>query len=100
MADAKFARTAFNLGYLAEDPTRCVGAVIGQNLGLGSSWILGDAFRAYSFAVTRGALELTDTFSPRLLSSFRSVLPLSHCASASAPLHSPSRSYTNESRPP
>ncbi|GAA5860016.1 hypothetical protein JCM8547_003059 [Rhodosporidiobolus lusitaniae] len=34
----------FNLGYLAEDPTRCVGAVIGQNLGLGTSWILGDAF--------------------------------------------------------
>ncbi|GAA5887285.1 hypothetical protein JCM6882_002475 [Rhodosporidiobolus microsporus] len=34
----------FNLGYLAEDSTRCIGAVITQNVGLGSSWILGDAF--------------------------------------------------------
>ncbi|GAA5839875.1 hypothetical protein JCM11251_001236 [Rhodosporidiobolus azoricus] len=34
----------FNLGYLEEDPTRCIGAVIGQNLGLGTSWLLGDAF--------------------------------------------------------
>ncbi|GAA5923984.1 hypothetical protein JCM10213_004463 [Rhodosporidiobolus nylandii] len=37
----------FNLGYLPEDNSRCVGAVIAQNLGLGSSWILGDAFRTW-----------------------------------------------------
>ncbi|CDR38538.1 hypothetical protein NBRC10512_001999 [Rhodotorula toruloides] len=42
---------SFNLGYLAEDPTRCVGAVIGQNLGLGSSWILGDAFLTNVYVV-------------------------------------------------
>ncbi|GAA5976594.1 hypothetical protein JCM11641_001350 [Rhodosporidiobolus odoratus] len=35
---------SFNLGYLEEDPSRCVGAVISQELGLGTSWILGDAF--------------------------------------------------------
>ncbi|GAA6018471.1 hypothetical protein JCM8202_001389 [Rhodotorula sphaerocarpa] len=34
----------FNLGYLPSDNTRCVGAVVGSNLGLGTSWILGDAF--------------------------------------------------------
>ncbi|GAA6058791.1 hypothetical protein JCM10212_001907 [Sporobolomyces blumeae] len=34
----------FNLGYLPEDPSRCVGAVMGANLGIGSSWILGDTF--------------------------------------------------------
>jgi hypothetical protein len=39
-----FSRPDFNLGYLTEDPTRCIGAVIGQNLGLGTSWILGDSF--------------------------------------------------------
>ncbi|BGP38400.1 hypothetical protein JCM10450v2_002345 [Rhodotorula kratochvilovae] len=35
---------SFNLGYLEEAPDRCVGAVISQNLGLGTSWLLGDAF--------------------------------------------------------
>ncbi|GAA5845480.1 hypothetical protein JCM5353_000039 [Sporobolomyces roseus] len=34
----------FNLGYTPEDPSMCVGAVLGGNLGIGSSWILGDAF--------------------------------------------------------
>lgn len=34
----------FNLGYLTEDPTRCVGAIMGADLGIGSSWILGDTF--------------------------------------------------------
>ncbi|GAA6007009.1 hypothetical protein JCM11491_001476 [Sporobolomyces phaffii] len=34
----------FNLGYTPEDETRCVGAVMGANLGIGSSWILGDTF--------------------------------------------------------
>ncbi|GAA5975693.1 hypothetical protein JCM10908_005246 [Rhodotorula pacifica] len=34
----------FNLGYLSQDPSRCVGAVVGADLGLGTSWILGDAF--------------------------------------------------------
>ncbi|GAA5890594.1 hypothetical protein JCM5296_004308 [Sporobolomyces johnsonii] len=34
----------FNLGYLPENQTQCVGAVISQNLGIGSSWILGDTF--------------------------------------------------------
>ena len=38
----------FNLGYIQEDPTRCVGAVVGADLGVGSSWILGDAFRTSS----------------------------------------------------
>ncbi|GAA5998413.1 pepsin-like aspartic protease [Rhodotorula paludigena] len=35
---------AFNLGYLSSSPDRCIGAVIGQDLGIGTSWILGDAF--------------------------------------------------------
>lgn len=35
---------SFNLGYLEEAPDRCIGAVIGENLGLGSAWLLGDAF--------------------------------------------------------
>ncbi|GAA5876550.1 hypothetical protein JCM16303_003576 [Sporobolomyces ruberrimus] len=34
----------FNLGYTPEDQSRCVGAVMGANLGIGSSWILGDTF--------------------------------------------------------
>ncbi|GAA5881657.1 hypothetical protein JCM1840_004232 [Sporobolomyces johnsonii] len=34
----------FNLGYLPNNQTQCVGAVISQNLGIGSSWILGDTF--------------------------------------------------------
>ncbi|GAA5921541.1 hypothetical protein JCM3775_003096 [Rhodotorula graminis] len=38
------AESSFNLGYLQEAPDRCVGAVIGSDLGLGSSWLLGDAF--------------------------------------------------------
>lgn len=29
----------FNLGYLSEDESRCVGAVVGQDLGLGTSWV-------------------------------------------------------------
>ena len=41
---------AFNLGYLQEAPDRCVGAVIGSDLGLGTSWLLGDAFSACSSA--------------------------------------------------
>ncbi|GAA5892847.1 hypothetical protein JCM8208_004103 [Rhodotorula glutinis] len=38
------AESSFNLGYLQEAPDRCVGAVIGSDLGLGTSWLLGDAF--------------------------------------------------------
>jgi len=34
----------FNLGYTPEDKTRCIGAVIAQDLGLGSSWVIGDSF--------------------------------------------------------
>ncbi|GAA6061421.1 hypothetical protein JCM10212_004479 [Sporobolomyces blumeae] len=34
----------FNLGPLAADPTRCLGAVVGQNTGLGDTWLIGDAF--------------------------------------------------------
>ncbi|SCV70095.1 BQ2448_1489 [Microbotryum intermedium] len=34
----------FNLGYLPDDPSRCVGAIIGQDLGLGTSWVLGSTF--------------------------------------------------------
>ncbi|KAI5481718.1 aspartic-type endopeptidase [Pseudohyphozyma bogoriensis] len=34
----------FNLGYVSSDPSRCVGAVVSVNVGLGSSWILGLAF--------------------------------------------------------
>lgn len=33
----------FNLGNIAEDPDYCMGAVATQDLGLGTSWILGDA---------------------------------------------------------
>lgn len=29
----------FNLGYLESEPSRCVGAVVGQDLGLGTSWV-------------------------------------------------------------
>lgn len=46
----------------------------------------------------KACFKLTDAFSPRLLSSFRSVLLISHCASASAPLHSHPCIYTDESR--
>ncbi|KAI5476283.1 aspartic-type endopeptidase [Pseudohyphozyma bogoriensis] len=35
---------SFNLGYLPSDSSRCVGAVVSQNVGLGTSWILGLAF--------------------------------------------------------
>ncbi|KDE03366.1 hypothetical protein MVLG_06128 [Microbotryum lychnidis-dioicae p1A1 Lamole] len=34
----------FNLGYLPDASSRCVGAVIGQDLGLGTSWVLGSTF--------------------------------------------------------
>ncbi|GAA5975579.1 hypothetical protein JCM5350_002656 [Sporobolomyces pararoseus] len=34
----------FNLGYTPEDPSQCVGALMGANLGIGSSVILGDTF--------------------------------------------------------
>ncbi|GAA5915539.1 pepsin-like aspartic protease [Sporobolomyces salmoneus] len=34
----------FNLGPLPSDPTRCLGAVIGQNLNLGDTWLIGDPF--------------------------------------------------------
>ncbi|GAA5885294.1 hypothetical protein JCM16303_005992 [Sporobolomyces ruberrimus] len=34
----------FNLGPLSTDNTRCIGAVVGQNLGLDDTWILGEAF--------------------------------------------------------
>ncbi|GAA5832683.1 hypothetical protein JCM3766R1_004296 [Sporobolomyces carnicolor] len=34
----------FNLGYTEEDPSQCVGALMGANLGIGSSVILGDTF--------------------------------------------------------
>ncbi|GAA5851228.1 hypothetical protein JCM3766R1_002113 [Sporobolomyces carnicolor] len=34
----------FNLGPLPSDPTRCVGAVIGQDLNLGDTWLLGTPF--------------------------------------------------------
>ncbi|GAA5903351.1 pepsin-like aspartic protease [Sporobolomyces salmoneus] len=34
----------FNLGYTEEDPNQCVGALMGANLGIGSSYILGDVF--------------------------------------------------------
>lgn len=34
-----------NLGYLPGDRSRCVGSIVGVDLGLGSSWILGDSFR-------------------------------------------------------
>lgn len=44
----------FNLGYIAEDPTRCVGAVVGLDLGVGTSWILGDAFRMSSLRALWG----------------------------------------------
>ncbi|GAA6023982.1 hypothetical protein JCM11491_002871 [Sporobolomyces phaffii] len=41
----------FNLGPLPADPTRCVGAVIAQNLNLGDTWILGDSFFRSYFVV-------------------------------------------------
>ncbi|ORY74290.1 aspartic peptidase domain-containing protein [Leucosporidium creatinivorum] len=34
----------FNLGVIEGDESRCLGAVATQNLGLGTSWILGDTF--------------------------------------------------------
>ncbi|GAA5948765.1 hypothetical protein JCM21900_005288 [Sporobolomyces salmonicolor] len=34
----------FNLGYISENQTQCVGAVISEDLGIGTSWILGDTF--------------------------------------------------------
>ncbi|GAA5953110.1 hypothetical protein JCM3765_007413 [Sporobolomyces pararoseus] len=34
----------FNLGYTPEDPSRCVGAIMGENLGIGQAWLLGDTF--------------------------------------------------------
>ncbi|GAA6000447.1 hypothetical protein JCM10207_008015 [Rhodosporidiobolus poonsookiae] len=35
---------SFNLGWLSEDPSRCIGSVVSQNLGLGTAWLVGDAF--------------------------------------------------------
>lgn len=37
----------FNLGYIEGDESRCMGAVATQNLGLGTSWLLGDSFREF-----------------------------------------------------
>ncbi|GAA5887707.1 hypothetical protein JCM16303_003733 [Sporobolomyces ruberrimus] len=34
----------FNLGPLSSDPTRCLGAVVGQDLNLWDSWLVGDCF--------------------------------------------------------
>ncbi len=34
----------FNLGYTPGDKTRCIGAVVSQDLGLGSAWVIGDSF--------------------------------------------------------
>lgn len=34
----------FNLGYVPGDKTRCIGAVVAQDLGLGSSWVIGASF--------------------------------------------------------
>ncbi|GAA5934124.1 pepsin-like aspartic protease [Sporobolomyces koalae] len=34
----------FNLGPLPSDNTRCLGAVISQNLNMGDTWVLGDVF--------------------------------------------------------
>ncbi|GAA5847567.1 hypothetical protein JCM5353_006020 [Sporobolomyces roseus] len=34
----------FNLGPLESDPTRCLGAIISQDLNLGDTWLLGDVF--------------------------------------------------------
>ncbi|SGZ18061.1 BQ5605_C020g09161 [Microbotryum silenes-dioicae] len=38
------AKIAFNLGHVSGNTTRCLGAVVGMDLGLGSAWILGDSF--------------------------------------------------------
>lgn len=52
LTSKKLAVTAdnFNLGYTAEDKTRCIGAVIAQDLGLGASWVIGDSFLKVSNA--------------------------------------------------
>ncbi|BGP14335.1 hypothetical protein JCM10213v2_002282 [Rhodosporidiobolus nylandii] len=55
----------FNLGYLPEDNSRCVGAVIAQNLGLGSSWILGDAFLTSWYIIHDVANNLIGIAPPR-----------------------------------
>ncbi|GAA6019903.1 hypothetical protein JCM11491_004859 [Sporobolomyces phaffii] len=34
----------FNLGHLESDSTRCLGALVGQNLNLWDSWVVGDVF--------------------------------------------------------
>ncbi|GAA5832101.1 hypothetical protein JCM5353_008070 [Sporobolomyces roseus] len=34
----------FNIGSVANDATRCLGAVVGQDLNLYSSWVIGEAF--------------------------------------------------------
>lgn len=34
----------FNLGYTPNDKTRCIGAVVSQDLGLGAAWVIGDSF--------------------------------------------------------
>ncbi|KDE03424.1 hypothetical protein MVLG_06089 [Microbotryum lychnidis-dioicae p1A1 Lamole] len=36
--------STFNLGHVSGNTTRCLGAVVGMDLGLGSAWILGDSF--------------------------------------------------------
>ncbi|SCV67844.1 BQ2448_5455 [Microbotryum intermedium] len=40
----------FNLGHVNGDTTRCLGAVVGMDLGLGSAWILGDSFMTGVYA--------------------------------------------------
>ncbi|GAA5835123.1 hypothetical protein JCM9279_007205 [Rhodotorula babjevae] len=48
---------SFNLGYLQEAPDRCVGAVIGSDLGLGTSWLLGDAFTVTNVYVMHDVVQ-------------------------------------------
>ncbi|KAJ7584095.1 acid protease [Mycena floridula] len=45
-------KESFNLGQTQEDPSRCVGALVGQDLGLGYRvWLLGDAFMLNAYCV-------------------------------------------------
>ncbi|GAA6034869.1 hypothetical protein JCM8097_009340 [Rhodosporidiobolus ruineniae] len=55
----------FSLGYLSEDSSRCVGSVIGQNLGLGTSWLLGDAFMTNWYVIHDVAKNLIGLGVPR-----------------------------------
>ncbi|GAA6055362.1 hypothetical protein JCM3770_001071 [Rhodotorula araucariae] len=55
---------SFNLGYLQEAPDRCIGAVISQDLGLGTSWLLGDAFMTNVYVmhdVVKNRIGITTT---------------------------------------